>query len=366
MSGEALSAALRSEDPRPHALAFFLPQFHAIPENDRWWGRGFTDWRNVDAARPQFRGHYQPHVPVGLGRYDLLDADVREAQAALARSHGITGFAWYHYWFQGRRLLERPFEGLLRQRRPSFPFCLCWANENWTRRWDGRERDLLMGQTYSAEDDLQHVRWLLDVFEDERYLRVDGRPLFLVYRARGLPDARRTTDLWREEASRRGFPGLCLCRVESFPEEHDDPAVLGFDAAVEFQPDWTALKGLARSLRYLSARLRRGHRVYRYRDVVDRMLAKPRPAHVRFPCVTPCWDNTARRRRNAAIFDGSSPEHYGRWLRGALERARSLEGVPPIVFLNAWNEWAEGNHLEPDRRFGAGFLEATRAALNAT
>src|SRR5215475_4957626 len=181
----------------PRLVAFYLPQYHPIPENDEWWGTGFTEWTNVVSAKPVFAGHYQPHLPADLGFYDLRLPEVRQAQADLARNHGIHGFCYYHYWFQGRRLLRRPFDEVLRSGQPDFPFCLCWANENWTRVWDGSDKKLLIEQTYSADDDLAHIRWLAPAFRDPRHIRVEGKPLFLVYRARKLPDPLRTTSLWR-------------------------------------------------------------------------------------------------------------------------------------------------------------------------
>ncbi|MDA8148219.1 MAG: glycoside hydrolase family 99-like domain-containing protein, partial [Actinomycetota bacterium] len=197
---------------RPRALAFYLPQFHPIPENDEWWGKGFTEWRNVARARPLFPGHYQPHLPGELGYYDLRVPEVREAQAALAREHGIDGFVYYHYWFHGRRLLERPFDEVLASGRPDFPFALCWSNEPWTRGWDQRGT-VLVPQRFSPGDDLDHIRWLATAFGDDRYVKIDGRPLFLVYRPALLPDPLRTTDTWRAEAQRLGFPDLYLCWV---------------------------------------------------------------------------------------------------------------------------------------------------------
>jgi lipopolysaccharide biosynthesis protein len=181
----------------PRVIAFYLPQYHPIPENDLWWGKGFTEWTNVAKARPVFRGHCQPHLPADLGFYDLRVAESRDAQAALAREYGIQGFCYFHYWFNGKRLLERPFDEVLGSGRPDFPFCLCWANESWSRRWLGEERDVLMEQTYSQEDDLAHADWLGRAFADNRYIRIGGRPLFLVYRPAHLPDAKRTVELWR-------------------------------------------------------------------------------------------------------------------------------------------------------------------------
>jgi lipopolysaccharide biosynthesis protein len=359
------------------AIAFYLPQFHRVPENDEWWGRGFTEWQKVAAARPLFIGHQQPHVPADLGFYDLRVPEARAEQAHLARDHGISGFCYWHYWFQGRRLLERPFEEVLASGEPDFPFCLCWVNENWTRRWDGHDEEILVEQGYSPEDDLAHIRWLATAFRDPRYIRVDGKPLLLVYRAARLPDPRRTAALWREEAMRLGVGELHLARVESFPEEAGDPALAGFDAAVEFQPDWNNLsKDLCVGPVALAApdgrptALSRGWdgdniaAVYDYGAVVEKMLAKPAPPYLRYACVAPSWDNSARRGSldNSVILANSTPELYEGWLRGAIDRLTS-QGGPGLLFVNAWNEWAEGNHLEPDLRFGRGYLEATRRVL---
>ena len=193
--GGGLWAPNASEHPK--ALAFYLPQYHPIPENDEWWGKGFTEWANVTKARPLFPGHYQPHLPGELGYYDLRVPEVREAQAELARTHGISGFVYYHYWFHGRRLLERPFDEVLASGSPDFPFALCWANEEWTRNWDAQTGRVLMPQQFSEKDDLDHLRWLAKAFADDRYIKIDGRPLMLVYRPMLLPDPKRTTDLWR-------------------------------------------------------------------------------------------------------------------------------------------------------------------------
>ena len=352
-------------------VAFYLPQFHPIPDNDEWWGRGFTEWRNVVTARPRFPGHHQPHLPTDLGLYDLRVPEVRAAQADLARAHGISAFCYYHYWFEGRRLLERPFDEVLATGRPDLPFCLCWANERWTRAWDGRASSVLVEQTYSTADDHEHARWLVRAFADERYLRVEGRPVFLVYRAAALPDARRTTDILRAEAQRAGIGELLLCRVESFRAEHGDPTALGFDAAVEHQPDWTHLGRARRRTLAWRALARAGlaprafsqHRVYDYGMVADTMSTRPQPPFRRFPGLTPSWDNTPRRRRDGVVLTGSTPERYQRWLEACLGRAAGDGGDESLVFVNAWNEWGEGNHLEPDARFGRGYLEATRRAV---
>ena len=355
------------------AIAFYLPQFHPILENDEWWGAGFTEWRNVAKARPLFPGHYQPHLPADLGFYDLRLPEVREAQAALARQYGIHGFCYYHYWFSGRRILERPFAEVLSSGKPEFPFCLCWANENWTRVWDGSAQQVLLEQHYSAEDDLAHIRSLIPAFADPRYIRIDGRPLFLVYRSELLPDPARTAEIWRKEVAREGLGDLYLARVENFVSGID-PKTIGFDAAVEFAPNGVNVgkpkfrgpihRFLARSGLLPGAYI--DGKVINYRALMLGMLAKAEPGFKRFRCVTPMWDNTARRRTRAHIYFGSTPQLYQVWL--AEMATRVIDRSPPeerIVFVNAWNEWAEGCHLEPDLEWGREYLEATKAALDA-
>lgn len=355
------------------AIAFYLPQFHPIPENDEWWGPGFTEWRNVTSAKPLFPGHYQPHLPADLGFYDLRLPEVRAAQADLARRHGVHGFCYYHYWFNGREILERPFQEVLASGNPDFPFCLCWANENWTRVWDGGERNVLLQQHYSAEDDRAHIRALIPAFADARYIRIDGRPLFLVYRTELLPDARRTAEIWREEVSKAGLANLYLARVENFVTRVD-PTEIGFDAAVEFAPHGAHVGKIKfrGPIHRLLARLRVLPQAYlhsqvaNYRAMMLGMLAKSDPGFKRFRCVTPMWDNTARRRTGAHVYVGSTPELYEAWL--AEVARQTVDKFPPeerIVFVNAWNEWAEGCHLEPDLKWGRQYLEATKAALDA-
>ena len=348
-------------------LAFFLPQFHPTPENDTWWGRGFTEWTNVTRARPLLAGHRQPHLPTELGYYDLRLPEVREAQAALAREYGIGGFCYYHYWFNGRRLLNQPIDAILASGKPDFPFALCWANENWTRAWDGHQKDVLLEQKYSEADDRAHMQFLLPFLRDPRYVRVEGKPLFGVYRASNLPDPRATARIWREEAARAGLE-LYLCRVEGVAEPKQDPADSGFDAAIEFQPDWKSLGApLQPSAPAWLDRLLPRNRVLRdtpffhYAQTVRDMLARPRPTYRRFPCVMPGWDNTARRRTGATVFLDSSPEQFGAWLTATLQEA--ARDKLPLAFVNAWNEWAEGTYLEPGEQHGRAYLEAVRDAL---
>lgn len=344
-------------------LAFYLPQFHPIPENDEWWGPGFTEWRNVTRGVPLFKGHYQPHVPTELGYYDLRLAEVREQQAELAQQAGLDGFIYYHYWFGGRRLLNRPFDEVLKLGEPDFPFCLCWANESWSRNWDGNNKHVLMPQVYSEEDDREHIRWLCTAFEDDRYIKVDGRPLLFVYRPSNLPSMRRTADTWRSETAKRGFPGLLLCGAQAFVDDLVAPESLGLDAAVEFKPNLTNCGPTLRpedplDVGYLL------HRVWAYDSLVQRSLETPLPPYAFFPGLCPSWDNAVRRKEGGAIFKEASPEKYHRWLREILFREWFRPQRESIVTVNAWNEWAEGNHLEPCEQWGRGYIEATRRAFD--
>jgi lipopolysaccharide biosynthesis protein len=349
-------------------IAFYLPQYHPIPENDEWWGKGFTEWTNVAKARPLFQGHYQPHLPANLGFYDLRLPDTRQAQANLAKQYGIHGFCYYHYWFNGKRLLERPFNDVLFSGQPDFPFCLCWANENWTRRWDGQDQEILVEQVYSEENDRLHMQWLAKAFQDPRYIRVEGKPLFLVYRATKIPDPKRTSQIWREEAHKLGIGEIFLCRVESFIDEHSDPNQIGFDASVEFQPDWGELgsplqRGIgwsvARKLK-LAKKSYAINQIFDYSSMVKNMLSKPNVPYLRFSCVTPSWDNSARRRESASIIKGSSPEIYEHWLKQVIHQTlQEPRNTEKIIFINAWNEWGEGNHLEPCQKWGEEYLQAT-------
>ena len=355
------------------AIAFFLPQYHPIPENDAWWGKGFTEWTNVCKERPRFRGHYQPHLPADLGYYDLRLPEVRQLQANLAKENGISGFCYYHYWFNKRRLLERPMNEVLKSGEPDFPFSLCWANGNWNRNWDGGNVKLLLEQNYSFSDDLDHIRYLCPIFADQRYIRVSGKPLFLVYQASSLPDPKKTTEIWRNEAIKQGIGELFLCRVESFHTEQVDPTKIGFDAAVEFAPDWSCtgeLLGRGRFRKLVSMvnphkRSFFSDRVFSYDQLAQRMLAKPQVSYPRYRCVTPMWDNSARRKNGATIFVGSTPAKYEFWLTEIAKSAGTDSSHEPLIFINAWNEWAEGNHLEPCIKWGNQYLKATQTALRS-
>jgi len=359
-AGEARSAHGSPAQADVRVIAFYLPQFHPIPENDAWWGEGFTEWTNVRKARPNFAGHYQPHVPGELGYYDLRNPDVREAQAALAREHGIHGFCYHYYWFSGKRLLEFPLDAVLASGRPDFPFCVCWANENWTRRWDGRDQEVLLAQRYSPADSLAFIRDLLPVFADRRYIRVGGRPLLIVYKADEIPDPAQTIALWRDEARRSGAGEIYL--VVALTTLQADPELLGFDAAVEFPPHALSPISVAHRCDFTNADF--AGSVFNYRSFVTQSLTKRMPGFKLFRTLVPGWDNTARRQDAGSVFVGSSPEIFGYWLERVVMQTRlRFEGDERLVFINAWNEWAEGCHLEPDERYGRQYLQAVSAAL---
>jgi glycosyltransferase involved in cell wall biosynthesis len=345
------------------AIAIYLPQFHAIPENDEWWGRGFTEWANVRRATPQYAGHYQPHVPhPDLGYYDLNDASVLDQQADMARAAGIEGFCFYYYWFNGRRLLNMPTDRLLSTGRPDFPFCFCWANENWTRTWDGGDREILIGQEHSHESDERFILDLLPAFRDPRYIRVDGKPLLVVYRPALLPDPAATARHWRETCRREGIGEVFLAFLLGF--ESPEPASIGFDTAIQMPPLRCGVPVVNSQVDLLDPAGFAGE-VRDYRLAASSLPFEAFGKNL-WPAVCPSWDNTARRMERAHSWIHSSPGVYHEWLSTAVRRARGA--LPPgerFVFINAWNEWAEGCHLEPDEKHGYAWLNATRLALTA-
>ena len=364
------------------AVAFFLPQYHPVPENDAFWGAGFTEWRNVVQARPRFRGHAQPHIPADLGFYDLRLAETRAAQASMACNAGLHGFCWYHYWFNGHQVLNRPFDAVLSDPSYQFPFMLCWANENWTRAWDGGSHEVLLEQTYSDADTIAHARHLIPAFADPRYIRIQGRPVFALYNTDALSDPGRWSDLFRKTCQ-EGSIDPYLIRVERYLDDDTrPPSALGFDAALEFQPfsrnfrTWLDTRpDLKRDLRRrLHNRLRKDwHRLqpwksfdtlYDLEAFVAFDMCQEAPAYTCFPGVCPSWDNSARRPADQAIiFQGSSPELFGDWLSAKVRNRVTPLRDENLLFINAWNEWAEGNHLEPCLRHGHKWLEASQTVV---
>lgn len=363
-------------------ISFYLPQYHPIPENDAWWGKGFTEWVSVAKARPRFKGHHQPHIPADLGYYDLRLEETRIAQARLAAEYGISGFCYYHYWFNGKMLLDRPFNEVLRSGKPDFPFCLCWANESWTRAWDGLEKELLIKQEYGARDRIEHIHWLCKAFKDPRYIKVNDKPLLLIYRTDTIPDLKERIDDWRGIAKAHGFHGLFLCAVRGNFSQMSEPALIetGFDAVVEFQPyihDFprrSLRASFKLAVEYVSNKVIGGlnlqsqipllneNHIFSYRKLADAAMARRHPRnYLKFPCVTPSWDNSARK-RTATILQNDDPELFSDWMVNAFQRVEQYHEDEKLVFINAWNEWAEGCHLEPDLRNGTKFLEAIKHA----
>ncbi|MEJ7645278.1 MAG: glycoside hydrolase family 99-like domain-containing protein [Chryseolinea sp.] len=364
-------------------IAIYLPQFHPIRENDEWWGKGFTEWRNVIKGKPRFKGHYQPQLPADLGYYDLRLPETRQAQADLAKQYGIHGFCYYHYWFNGKRILERPFQEVFESGSPDFPFMLCWANENWTRIWDGGENSVLLKQDYSFEDDAKHINALIPYFKDKRYIKVNGKPVFAIYKDALFPNINRTIEIFKEECAKHGLE-LYICKFErDIDSAAGDPIDLGFDASIEFQPlsksrrEFIDIEQKKFSNRYLRISkyvtfikkrlLRQNIEVDKITDLekfVEYDIQRPRPPYKIFPGVSPSWDNSSRRPgKRANIFINSSPKVFQKWVRNKVSKFPSYSKEENFLFVNAWNEWAEGNHLEPCERYGHQYLQALKDGI---
>ena len=343
-------------------LAFYLPQFHAIPENNEWWGEGFTEWTNVRRGMPQYEGHYQPRVPGELDYYDLGQAPwSMKRQADLARNYGLEGFCFYFYWFAGKTLLENPIKYFAEEGDIDFPFCLCWANENWSRRWDGLDSEILIAQKHSPEDDIAFIEYVSRYMKNQKYIRVNDRPLLLVYRPLLLPNPAETAERWRQWCRNEGIGEIYLVSTQSF--DRIDPVRINFDAAVEFPPNNSGVPELSGKPIGLSEAFE--GKLYDWKALARNSEAyEPRPYKL-FRGVNPSWDNTARRKNNGTILYGSSPEEYGNWLARAVMDTRDHfdNSEERFVFINAWNEWAEGACLEPDANYGYAWLDETYEAL---
>ena len=341
-------------------IAFYLPQFHPVPENDENWGLGFTEWTNVSKATPQFSGHYQPRLPGELGFYDLRLKEVQHRQIELARRYGIHGFCYHHYWFGGKKILQKPFQQVLSDPSLDLPFCLCWANENWTRRWDGGDQEIILAQNHSPEDDLAFLADILPALQDSRYIRIDGKPLLIVYRPGLLPDPAATALRWRKAAAEAGLPGLFIASAATFGFE--DYESIGYDGLVQFPPHNVAASDITSRQTLLNPNFS-GH-VYDYNEYAENATKVIADKKHTFPCVMMNWDNEARKPGKGHIFLGASPESYKSWLRRCFDFVLSNNKQSErLVFINAWNEWAEGTYLEPDRRYGYAYLHATADLL---
>lgn len=366
-------------------IAIHLPQFHPIPENDQWWGKGFTEWANVVKARPLYEGHYQPQLPSDLGFYDLRLSEAREAQAKMARDNGIYGFCYYHYWFNGKRLLERPVDEILSTGKPDFPFMLCWANENWTRRWDGEDQEILMGQNYSEEDDIEHMRHLIQYFIDPRYIRINNKPVFILYKVFLLPDPEATVKRWRQVAAEYGIE-LYLCHMVFGYKKEWNKLVNGFDATIDFEPFGirrqqkltplfkSAQVGELNKFQRLINKIKLNtfknkvinvSNVYEYKSMYEKIISTSNIDFKIYPSLVPGWDNTARRKNKPVlILDNSTPEFFQEWLSKIKNDFKPYSEDENLIFINAWNEWAEGNHLEPCRKWGTQYLDVVKRVFS--
>ena len=348
-------------------MAYYLPQYHIIPENNEWWGPGFTEWTNVARARQLFHGHYQPHVPADLGFYDLRLAETRAAQADLAQAYGVDAFCYYHYWFGGKRLLERPFEEVLATGEPSQGFCLCWANQTWSGIWHGAENRVLIEQTYPGDGDhRRHFESLLPAFRDPRYLCVDSKPLFVVYRPLEIPNPKHFAELWQKLANEAGLPGLFL--VGETNDKNWNPKDCGLDASVvvRLPPKRRTWVPWSKPYKKIMGKLKdwRGiPTIHAYSKIIETLVSSPVEGIESFPCAIPNWDNTARSGKTGLVLHGSTPDLFKRNVTNAIERLHSHKPDHRLLFIKSWNEWAEGNHLEPDHKFGHQYLQALRDTL---
>jgi SAM-dependent methyltransferase len=340
-------------------IAFYLPQYHRIAENSEWWGPGFTEWTNVVKAKPNYEGHYQPHLPRELGFYDLSNVEVMREQAELAKIYGIGAFCFYYYWFSGRRILENPIDNFF-ESNIDMNYCLCWANENWTRTWDGDSRSVLMEQKYLEKDPLDFIESLLKYFKDPRYIRVDGKPMLIVYRAKDIPNCEKVFNIWRNVVIASGFPGIHIVAVDFY--DINRPDEVGADALVEFPPHkFNGPQCVPDQLPKFTNNDFSGG-IVDYAKVMAQSANRAKPDFTLYRAILPSWDNTARRQNTPTIIYGSNPELFSSWLSYLRTYTREIfkEKSDSFIFINAWNEWGEGCHLEPDQKWGLQYLEAIK------
>lgn len=347
-------------------IPLYLPQFHTFKENDEWWGEGFTEWTNTKPAVPFFEGHYQPHEPHDdIGYYDLSDVNVMIKQAKMAKDFGIYGFSYYYYWFNGKKLMEKPLENMLNNKEVDIPFCLFWANHNWTRSWDAGNKEILLEQTYDESTNEKFIDDLVPYFKDERYIRIDNKPVLLIYQSDHLPNPKQTVMEWRKIAKEKYNLELYLVTVQQ--NNLLPPQMFGYDAAMETSPNCRTGK----SSRFEKEKLPKlpsdvTMTIYDYIKNIFLYILEKEEKYKRFNCVYPMWDNTARRKKkNAWMFLGSTPELFEKFLAEmTLKTILRFEPKEQFLFINAWNEWAEGAHLEPDKKYGYAYLEKCKKIRN--
>lgn len=349
-------------------IAFYLPQFHSIPENDEWWGKGFTEWVNVKNAKPSFKGHKQPEIPYKYNYYNLLDTNIQILQAQKAREYGLDGFCYYHYWFEGKLLLEKPMENMLRESRIDIPFCICWANETWARTWDGKENQVLIRQNYDEDKECwkEHFQYLLPFFKDKRYICVENRPMFILYKPQLIKKCKEMMEYWNELAVDAGFKGIYFGYQHHTAFDYDLTAC-NFEFAIEFEPFYTVYDLRKKNIKLEStwSRLKKKVQnlptIYDY-DVIWENIINRHPSGNVCAGAFPAWDNTPRRGRKAILFWESSPQKFESYMSSRIKSAKKYYNRD-FLFINAWNEWAEGAHLEPTETYGYSYLEALKRAL---
>ncbi|EKN11146.1 glycosyltransferase WbsX family protein [Parabacteroides johnsonii] len=350
-------------------IAFYLPQFHPIPENDKWYGKGFTEWTNVGKTKPLYKGHYQPRIPADLGYYDLRLPEIREAQADLAKYYGVEGFCYWHYWFgRGRRVLERPFEEVLSSGRPNFPFCLGWANHSWCSVINGvKSKQPFIEQTYGGPSDYeQHFYDVLPAFLDQRYIKVDGKPFFLIFDPMNIPNSQQFIDIWQNLALKNGLKGIHFVAHTYLPEKVNELLSLGYDAVNVVRLFEYQKKGVP----FFKKIVNRINREFfkhgfwcQYKDAMKYFLGEEDRLENVYPTIIPNWDYSPRSGRYGAIMKDSTPELFHDHVKEALSYVKNKKKEHQIIVLKSWNEWAEGNYIEPDLKYGRGYLESLLRAL---
>lgn len=352
-------------------IAFYLPQFHPTPNNDKWWGPGFTEWTNVAKAKPLFRGHYQPKVPSELGFYDLRLPEIRAKQAELAKAAGVTGFCYYHYWFgNGEQELELPFNEVLRTGEPDFPFCLCWANETWGRKMWNKDgtvvgQEILAEQKYLGDaDDRMHFQSLLPAFNDKRYLRIDGKPVFMIYRPLAFNEMKRFINLWNHLAKENGLNGIFFLGYTLFAnKDYEQLKTMGFDAVVSCRLDRNIRHDFGWAIRKFISVIFHTPRRTNYKKLISTFINEFDKKNDVFPTMLPNWDHTPRSGVNGDLFTNSTPKLFEEHAVQVLEYIKDKQVDRQICFLKSWNEWGEGNYMEPDLKYGRGYINALSTAI---
>lgn len=356
-------------------IAFYLPQFHPIPENNIWWGNGFTEWTNVAKAKPLFKGHYQPHLPADLGFYGLRVPETRNAQANMAREHGIEGFAYWHYWFSGKRILERPFNEVLASGQPDYPFCLAWANETWSGRWHGLSDKILIKQEYPGEADYKaHFFSVLEAFKDHRYIKVQNKPVFYILNPDQIPDYFDFIKFWNTLAKENGLEGIYFIAPSFYPERESKELLnKGYNAinSYRLKEAFSKMKPKTLGQRFhkkllisLKMSKKADYEVYSYADFINNFTSEGDRNQVFFPTIYPSWDNSPRSGKRAFILENSTPEFFKQHVHRVIDCTKDKPSDLRIIFLKSWNEWAEGNYIEPDMRFGLKYLEALKSEID--